>query len=50
MTDGAGEGELALLISNHQLDQEFLAVDMEALEDLWIRVGVQTNSAIQLLI
>ena len=49
-TDGAGEGELSLLVSNDQLDEALLAVDMEALEYLWVGVGVQTNGAVQLLI
>ena len=49
-TDGAGEGELSLLVLNDQPDKALLAVDMEALEYLWVSVGVQTNGAVELLI
>ena len=38
MTDGAGEGELSLLVSNDQPHEALLAVDMEALEYLWVSV------------
>ncbi len=44
-TDGAGEGELSLLVSNDQLYKTLLAVDMEALEYFWVSVGIKTNSS-----
>ena len=49
-TDGAGEGELSLLVSNDQLDEALSAEDMEALEYLWVSVSVQANGAVELLI
>ena len=35
----AGQGELFLLVSNDQLDQALPAVDMVALELLWVGVA-----------
>ena len=43
--DGAGEGELSLLASDDQLYETLLAVDMEALEYLWVSVDVKANVA-----
>ena len=45
----AGQGELSLLVSNNQPDQALLAVDMVALELLWVSVGVQTDGAVELI-
>ena len=50
MADGAGEGELSLLISNNQLDEALLAIDMEALKYLWVSIGVETNGADELIL
>ena len=39
-----------MLISNDQLDEGLLAVDMEAPEYLWVGVGVKTNGAVELIL
>ena len=44
-TGWASQDHLSLLISDYHSSEAGLAVDMEALEQLWVSVGVQTNGA-----
>ena len=43
------ERELSLLVLDSQWHQALLAVDMEALEQFGVSVGVQTNGTVELL-
>jgi hypothetical protein len=48
-TGWTGKGEFSLLVSNHQTHQTLLTVDMEALKQLGVSVGVQTDRTIHLV-
>ena len=43
----AGEDKLSMLISKHQSHEAGLAEGMQALEQLWVSVDIQTNRAVQ---
>ena len=49
-TGWASQAELSLLVSHNQWYQALLAVNMEALEQFGVSVGVQTDGTVQLLL
>ena len=46
---GASEGELSLLVSDHQFHKTLPAVHMQALERFGVSVGLKTNGTVELV-